>query len=89
MERYDIHIAFAEKKMISLCLSGYEKSVHIPALLKDIGFGRIDVFGLTLSHNSSAETYHLSVHILNRKHDPVPEKIMYAGLFLEGDNPAL
>ena len=79
-----VHISLAEDLVGGLGSFGDMKAVQIPALVKYFCLGGIEIFGLGIPHHSAAEADDLPAHIHDRKHDPVPELVMHASLFVEG-----
>ena len=79
----DVHVALTEDQVILLAAAGQIQGVQIPPLVEDLRIRRIDVFGLAVAENSSAETDHPAPGILNGKHNAVPEPVVQSLLLIE------
>ena len=79
-----IHIALAEDLIRRLGPLRNMKAVQISALVKNLCLGRIEIFWLGVSHDSSAKPDDLAPHIHDRKDHAVPEFVVHPSLFVIG-----
>ena len=68
-----IHIALAQNNISASGCPGKIQPVQISSFVKHRRLRRIQILGLTVSHNTAPEADHPVVQILNGVHDPVPE----------------
>ncbi len=78
----DIHIALTQNDIWLPACPCQMKTVEVPALVKNRRLRRIQVFGFSVSHDTSAESDDPLPVIHNRKHDTVPELIIHAPFFV-------
>ena len=86
MHRDDIHVALTEDKITAFCLLRDVESVQISRLVKDRRLRRVQIFRLSVSHDSAAEADHTVRHIHDRENHTVPELIMKSPLLVIGGN---
>src|SRR3546814_5227973 len=68
---HHVHIAFDHQNIAfaAYACASLPKPVQLVAFGKQIGFGRVQVFGLALADNAAAEADNASTRITDRKHD--------------------
>ena len=78
MERDDIHIAFGYNHFAGFvrCLTRGGKIVERAALLKNISFRRIQIFGTCLAESPTAEGNNSVLPVGDRKDDTIAEEII-------------
>ena len=86
---YHIHISFTEKEIGLLGTPRPVQSVEVTALVEYHGLRRVQVFGLSISHNTAAKAYDAAVGIHDREHDPVPELVVSPLPFIYGNQSGL
>ena len=76
---YGIHIPFHHDYLFRCadCLCRPVKAEEHTALIKQRGFGRVQILRLTAVHDTASEGYNSSSFIGNRYHHPIAEAIVY------------
>ncbi len=90
-QHHDVHVAFDHQQQVRVAclLQHVGQAVQFAALVKNGGFGRIEVFGLALADDASAESDHPPATILDREHHPPTKTVMAAAVFVTGQQAGL
>ena len=77
-QRHHVHIPLDHQGIAlgAQSLAGFEQSVEFLPLVKDRGFGRVQVLGLADIEYSAAKAYDLTAHRTDRKHDAIAEAVV-------------
>ena len=84
-----VHISFTEDHIGLPAHTRQIQSVEVPALIEDPGLRRIQILGLSISHDSAAEADDTVMNIHNRKNNAVPELVIHAPLLIHLHQPGL
>ena len=78
MQPHDVHVAFDddEAPQSRARETNFVQAVEFLALVKQLGFRRIEVLGLARREQPAAEAQHAPARIADRKHDPVAEAVV-------------
>ena len=73
-----IHVALADQHALFPGRPGHVQAIEIPALIKDRRLRRVQIFRLSVSHDTAAEADYTVVYVHNGKNDTIPEFIIHA-----------
>jgi len=81
-QRHDVHIAFDHQnpRRTGAAPQNVVQPVQLATFMKNGGFRRIQVLGLALVDDSSAEAYAASAAVENRKNHAVPKSVVEAAV---------
>ena len=82
MQPHHIHVPLDDQQALEVDarLSCLVQPVELPALVKQRGFGRVEVFGLALVDDPAAESEHAAARIADRKHQAVAKTVVESAL---------
>ena len=86
-QRDNIHVTLDHDQVLDVPqrLPRFVQPVEFPALVKQYGLRRVQVFGLAIAESSAAESDRPAPRITDRKHDPVPETVVVLAIVLADD----
>ena len=89
-ERHHVHIAFGHEHVAGVAnrVAGLEQAVELTALVEDLGFGGIQVFGLVVAQHASAKANAFALDVADREHHAVAEAVVALVVLLIHDHQA-